>query len=161
MKNRLTALLTAGLMLILTGCGAYGSDANEQPENEPTVQEILSEYKSEHLDGMICKGDADFDNNVEKFYGISLDSIKDGGILYNTEGGYADEITLLSFYSNVDGGALLQKRLEERTALFENYRPDELVKLKHAKVTAAGKYNVLIITDNSWEIERQLQDKLY
>lgn len=161
MKNKLAAAVLS--MLMLTGCGssAYGSGANDRPRDDLTAREILSEYKGEHLDGLICKGDEEFDNNVEKFYGISIDSIEDGGILYSTDGGYADEITILSFYSNVDGGALLQKRLEERTKLFEDYNPDEKLKLKYAKITAAGKYSVLIIAENSWDIERKLQDKLY
>lgn len=160
-RNKLTAVILAAMML--AGCGNGGADSSYdsvQSAVTVTAREALADISSEKLDGMTCMGDESFDNNAEKFYGVGLESIEDGGILYNAEGGYADEVSFVKFKAGVDGGALLQKRLADRTAAFRDYRPEELPKLEKAKLISAGGYDLLIISDDAEAIAAGIEDKL-
>lgn len=161
MRNKLTAILLAALML--TGCGSSGESSSPDSSSaaaDITARELLADIDNDLLDGRICMGEEKFDSNAEKFYGVGIDSIEDGGIMYNSEGGCADEISAVRFTDQTDGAALLQKRLEDRTATFRDYRPEELDKLENARIFSAGGYDLLVISDDAEALARQLEQKL-
>ena len=162
MSNRSAALISAAVLL-LGGCGANGSEIAEssaevQSAAAVDAAQLLDGINEEKLDGKLFSGEEKFDSNAAKFYGT--DSIEDGGILYNTEGCYADEVSAVRFSEGTDGAALLKTRLEDRTATFRDYRPEELDKLKKARVISVGGYDILIISDNADGIEKQLRESL-
>ena len=84
---------------------------------------------SGYIDGIIMAGDEKFDSSAGKLFSVESADILDGGIMYNTEGGYADEISVIKFADGVDGQQIMKDRLESRTSTFRDYRPEELDKL--------------------------------
>ena len=168
MKNKIF-ILTLTAILLMTGCASGGGENSTENNDsvqaaetnaDVTAEELLGDISSDLLDGKLLKGDEKFDKNAAKFYGSDLENIEDGGMLYNTEGYNADEVSVVRFKEGTDGGALLEKRLEDRTATFKDYRPEEVSKLEDAVIFSAGGYDVLIISEDHVEIEKKLRDKL-
>lgn len=169
MRNKIiAAVLGAALVITAAGCtsGSGTSDGNTadstsaEKNADITAEALLSDIDNSLLDGKLIKGEDKFDSNAAKFYGTELENIEDGGILYNTEGVNADEVSAVRFKEGTDGQALLKKRLDDRTATFKDYRPEEVGKLESAKLFSAGGYDVLIISDDADKIESQLREKL-
>lgn len=161
MKIKMTLLLTAAALL-MGGCGksAVSESTADTAAAEVTAADLLDGIEDEKLDGIIMSGDEQFDKNAGKFFSVESADILDGGILYNTEGGYADEISAIKFADGIDGQKILKDRLESRTSTFRDYRPEELDKLEKAKVLKIGGFDVLIISDRADEFEKALGKKL-
>ena len=81
-------------------------------------------------------------------------------MLYNTEGSQADEVDIIRFADDVDGKAVLEKRLSERRATFDSYKPEDMPKFDKAQVFEEGGYDVLIISDNAESISKLIKDKI-
>ena len=161
MKNRLICgVLAAALML--GGCGSTNSTADtaESTAAQISASQLLDGIDDTLLDGKISMGDEKFDGNTDKFYGVELSKIEDGCILYNTDGGNADEISAVRFADGVDGEGIMKDRLDDRKATFRDYKPDELEKLEKAKVFSVGGFDILIISDRAGEFEGMLREKL-
>ncbi|MCR5539402.1 MAG: DUF4358 domain-containing protein [Ruminococcus sp.] len=165
-KTIKTAAVIFAAMLMMCGCSANNKAkedspaANTEKAADITAEEMLADISSENLDGRISKGDGLYDKNAANFYGTGFANIIDGAILYNDNGGYADEVSAVKFDESVDGQELLKDRLESRTASFRDYRPEEVGKLEKAKIFNAGGFDVLIISDDADSIEKQIKDKL-
>lgn len=166
-KTIKTAAVIFAAVLMMCGCSANNdtktdtsSAASTEKAADITAEELLADISSENLDGRISKGDGLYDKNAANFYGTGFANIIDGAILYNDNGGYADEVSAVKFDESVDGQELLKERLESRTASFRDYRPEEVGKLEKAKIFNAGGFDVLIISDDADAIEKQIKDKL-
>lgn len=167
-KKSKTAAVILAAMILLCGCSAAGkaekdstaASAGTENKADISAEELLADISSENLDGRICKGDGIYDKNAAKFYDTGFANIIDGAILYNENGGYADEVSAVKFDESIDGQELLKDRLESRTASFRDYRPEEVGKLEKAKIFSAGGFDILIISDDADTIEKQIRDKL-
>ena len=160
MKIKTALLLAAALLLGGCGSGAVSESSADTAAAEVTAADLLDGISDEKLDGIIMAGDEKFDSSAGKLFSVESADILDGGIMYNTEGGYADEISVIKFADGVDGQQIMKDRLESRTSTFRDYRPEELDKLGKAKVLKTGGFDVLIISDRAEEIEKALSEKL-
>ena len=160
-RKNIISLFAAGLVM-LAGCGSNTDDTQPSQETKAavSVSEVLGAVDEENLDGTILKGDSLFDDNAKKFYGVDADKITEGGMLYNTEGSQADEVDIIRFADDVDGKAVLEKRLSERRATFDSYKPEDMPKFDKAQVFEEGGYDVLIISDNAESISKLIKDKI-
>ena len=166
-KSKITVAVLAA-MLIFCGCGAEGkssgdgtaADSVSEKAVDISAEELVSGISSENLDGRLHKGEDKYDKNAAKFYETDSGSIIDGAILYNENGGFADEVSAVKFADGTDGQGLLKKRLDSRTATFRDYRPEEVGKLESAKIFSAGGFDILIISDDADDIEKQIREKL-
>ena len=166
-KTIKTAALILTAMLMMCGCSANNdtktdtsSATGTEKAADISAEELLADISHDNLDGRLSKGDGKYDKNAAQFYETGFANILDGAILYNENGGYADEVSAVKFDEGIDGQELLKQRLESRTATFRDYRPEEVPKLENAKIFNAGGFDILIISDDADNIERQLKEKL-
>lgn len=166
-KTIKTAALILTAMLMMCGCSTNNntkadtsSAAGTEKAADISAEELLADISHDNLDGRLSKGDGKYDKNAAQFYETGFANILDGAILYNENGGYADEVSAVKFDEGIDGQELLKQRLESRTATFRDYRPEEVPKLENAKIFNAGGFDILIISDDADSIEKQLKEKL-
>ena len=166
-KNRYTALILAAAIM-LGGCSAKNNaDKDKSSSAESTeaaadisAEELIEGISGDNLDGRLHKSEGKYDKYAAKLYGTGFENISDGAILFNEEGGYADEVSVVKFAEGTDGQELLKQRLDDRISTFRDYRPDEMTKLDNAKIFSAGGFDILIISDDADNIEKQLKEKL-
>lgn len=97
----ITSALTVLTTLSMTSCGADNTISSEASESAvtstadsgKTAKDILSAIEGDHMDASTFYGEDSFTKNAEKLYGIEADKLSDGGILYSSDGNYADEIS--------------------------------------------------------------------
>jgi len=167
-KTIKTAALILTAMLMMCGCSANNNTkadtssaaAGTEKAADISAEELLADISHDNLDGRLSKGDGKYDKNAAQFYETGFANILDGAILYNENGGYPDEVSAVKFDEGIDGQELLKQRLESRTATFRDYRPEEVPKLENAKIFNAGGFDILIISDDADNIEKQLKEKL-
>lgn len=139
---------TTMLITALTGCGMKGT------ESGPACKDVLNSVKEETdygFDTVYGWGDKIYDSSYENLYAISKDLVDDGAIMYKTESGYADEISLLHIKrsSDVDlAKEKLQQRIEDRKNVFSGYKSEEVSKLDNAIVFVNKNYVCLIIAED-------------
>lgn len=172
MKRIMIAAALLSAVLMLGSCGSDNNSSvgnggaettaagNVQQEKEVSAAEILGSIDNELLDGKAVKGEDMFDKNAEKFYGITIDKISDGGILYNSEGSYCDEVSIIRLADDPSAEDILKKRLEDRHATFSGYAPEQMPKFEEAEVFVQNGYGVLIISEDHEKIARQIKDML-
>ena len=104
----ITSALTVLTTLSMTSCGADNAISSETSESAvtadsgKTAKDILSAIEGDHMDASTFYGEDSFTKNTEKLYGIEADKLSDGGILYSSDGNYADEISMLKMADNAD-----------------------------------------------------------
>ena len=77
------------------------------------------------MDASTFYGEDSFTKNTEKLYGIEADKLSDGGILYSSDGNYADEISMLKMADGSSAKSQLADRLSYRLNQYENYKPEQ------------------------------------
>ena len=143
----ITSALTVLTTLSMTSCGADNAISSEASESAvtstadsgKTAKDILSAIEGDHMD-------------ASTFYG------EDRGILYSSDGNYADEISMLKMADGSSAKSQLADRLNYRLNQYENYKPEETKKIQAAKIFQAGDYWVLVISDNADEISDEITD---
>ena len=168
MTRKIILSILAAASLMLCGCSTDKQTQSHEPDNVQITQEskaadareVLESINNELLDGKMYKGDKLFDDNTEKFYGVTADKVTEGGMLYNTAGSSADEVDIVKFSDDVDGKAVLEKRLSDRRATFDSYKPEDMPKFDKAEVFEAGGYDVLIISEDAQSLAEQIKSRL-
>lgn len=159
----LTAIVTVGM---LSGCGnadtaessVTASEVSQEDSAQSfTAKDILAQIDDPLLDGSAYFGDEIFEKNCEKLYGIPVSDIEDGGIIFASNGGNADEISMVKFKENDVGERILKERLDSRATTFETYKPEEMTKIDSAEIFQAGDYWVLVISDNVTELTEKIE----
>lgn len=162
------AALLAAAVFMLVGCGTgLGStdsvadtEISETVKNNVAVSEVLGEIKNDLLDGSAVKGEELFDKNAEKFYGVDISQIEDGGILYSTNGVNADEVSIIRLNDDTNAQEILESRLAGRRSTFDGYAPEEMPKLESAEIFTQNGYAVLIISDEHETLAKHIKEKL-
>ncbi len=176
-KRYIIAALSA--MLMLSGCGASesSSDSSAAPagvtqnsaesenENLPSFEELskaLSNADSDKLTGSAVYGDPQFEKNCEKLFFCPKSELSGGLIVYNQNGGFADEVSAIKRRDGDTEKALkaLRGRQAMRHSDFDGYVPEELPKIDSGKVFETNGWCVLIISDSSDELEKIVRDSL-
>lgn len=164
----ITSALTVLTTLSMTSCGADNAISSEASESAvtstadsgKTAKDILSAIECDHMDASTFYGEDSFTKNTEKLYGIEADKLSDGGILYSSDGNYADEISMLKMADGSSAKSQLADRLSYRLNQYENYKPEETKKIQASKIFQAGDYWVLVISDNADEISDEITDMI-
>jgi len=146
-----TALLTV-LALLQAGCGGSG------PSMEPAdiAKAILEQVDFKH-DLVPAEGDA-----LENRY-ILNDKVADFAIYYDGGGGSAEEIAVLKASGAGDIKHLediLSRRLENLAFSFENYRPNEMQKIKNPVIVKKGGTIVMVLADDAAAAEEVISSLL-
>ena len=157
----ITSALTVLTTLSMTSCGADNTISSEASESAVTsTADSGKTAKDIHMDASTFYGEDSFTKNTEKLYGIEADKLSDGGILYSSDGNYADEISMLKMADGSSAKSQLADRLSYRLNQYENYKPEETKKIQAAKIFQAGDYWVLVISDNADEISDEITDMI-
>lgn len=155
--------------LMMTGCSSDKnssaadtvsssvSSSETATQEGKTAKDILSEIDNENLDGKAFYGDETFSENCKKLYGADESAFSDGGIIYATGGGLADEVSMLKTKDGKSAENYLTSRLEARKTTFKNYKPEESDKLDNAEIFHSGDWWVLVISDKSDEISSKIK----
>lgn len=168
MKKIVCILIVAVISIAAAGCS--GKEDTKEQAGGMTSSEILDKIiptqtgfpdslreDSTDPDG---KEKDDWKENFGYLFDFDAEKVKDFAIIYSTET-TADEITVVRLKDNADIKELeesMKKRLEKRTATFENYGPEEVSKLKKAVIKTVGCYGVLIISSQPSEGEKAFSD---
>lgn len=141
------------------------SDSETESVSQPVDLKSAAEKlqsKNEELNKTVMYSDSAFEMNCMNLFDCEYSDLSEGFIIYNSGGGKADEISVIS---RRDGDTsknekLLKARSERRYKDFDGYVPDELPKIKDAKIFSVGNYSVLIIAENASELENIVKDLL-
>ncbi|HOO28173.1 MAG TPA: DUF4358 domain-containing protein [Lachnospiraceae bacterium] len=134
------------VMLLAVGCGKKAASidvievANELLEGIP-YQDALTAI--------------DFDT-ADMIFNFSDVTIVNGAI-FESSGATAEEIVVLECASAEDAKAAktaLETRVSEQEESFEDYVPEELVKLNEAVIVTSGKYAILSVSNEPDEAEK-------
>lgn len=159
----MSALLCVSLML--SGCGGDPSSEDKasanNADNSVTAVQILDMLEEKGYDSVMdaraVYGDDSFSGACEKLYGVTADSLTDGGIIYDSTGATADEVSLIKASdSSVNCEELLNDRIQARIKDFEGYKPDELGKIESAEVFSCGDIWALVISDDAEKIKQDI-----
>ena len=132
----ITSALTVLTTLSMTSCGADNAISSEASESAvtstadsgKTAKDILSAIEGDHMDASTFYGEDSFTKNTEKLYGIEADKLSDGGILYSSDGNYADEISMLKMADGSSAKNQLADRLSYMFGLLEDKLISSLIR---------------------------------
>lgn len=165
MLIKIICIITSVMTLMtLSGCDQGSDKPENQKESsisqkqELSAKDILERIDDQNLIDSAFYGDETFDNNAEKLYGISVDKISDGGIIYAGDGGIADEVSILKLSDGESAEQIFSDRMDFRLNQFETYKPEETQKINAAQIFKSGDYWVLVISDNADKISETIKD---
>ena len=164
--------IAAVFLLLLTIISAGSCYFGKKPENseispqlqtsfsaKDIIQKLIDNKSNENLDSVAYFEDELFQENCVKLYNIEYSQLEDGGIAYAGSGGLADEISIIKAKDISEDVVLqlLEKRVERREQDFTGYKPIEIDKIQNSCVFSSQGYSVLIISDNTEELEKQIK----
>ena len=180
MKSSITKRIMAGIvcaMVAVSICGCSGKPAQSSASESSVTSDAgsVSESVSEASDSTTATGtaaeitakiqeDVKFPGMAEigadrmaGYYDVDADKIDSYSAYICGSGAYPDEIAVFKMKSADDVNAVksvLEKRVENQSATFKDYTPDEMYKIDGNNVVTSGNYVALIIcADNAKAIE--------
>ncbi|MGN0601649.1 MAG: DUF4358 domain-containing protein [Oscillospiraceae bacterium] len=165
-KRIVAVLLSVVILFVISSCtngnGNNNSQVSESGEKitaKEIINMIIESDIDNNLDSTAFYGDDLYKENCIKLYDIDFSDIEDGGIIYSKSGGFADEISIIKTNDRYSGDMIqiLESRVEKRKQDFAGYKPTEISKIEKSKVFSCGDFYVLIISDNSEELEKLIK----
>ncbi len=180
MKSSITKRIMAGIvcaMVAVSICGCSEKPAQSSASESSVTSDAgsASESVSEASDSSTATGtaaeitakikqDVKFPGMAEigadrmaGYYDVAADKIDSYSAYICGSGAYPDEIAVFKMKSADDVNAVksvLEKRVENQSATFKDYTPDEMYKIDGNNVVTSGNYVALIIcADNAKAIE--------
>lgn len=180
MKSSITKRIMAGIvcaMVAVSICGCSEKPAQSSASESSVTSDAgsVSESVSEASDSSTATGtaveitakikqDVKFPGMAEigadrmaGYYDVAADKIDSYSAYICGSGAYPDEIAVFKMKSADDVNAVksvLEKRVENQSATFKDYTPDEMYKIDGNNVVTSGNYVALIIcADNAKAIE--------
>ena len=180
MKSSITKRIMAGIvcaMVAVSICGCSEKPAQSSASESSVISDAgsVSESVSEASDSSTATGtaaeitakikqDVKFPGMAEigadrmaGYYDVAADKIDSYSAYICGSGAYPDEIAVFKMKSADDVNAVksvLEKRVENQSATFKDYTPDEMYKIDGNNVVTSGNYVALIIcADNAKAIE--------
>lgn len=180
MKSSITKRIMAGIvcaMVAVSICGCSEKPAQSSASESSVTSDAgsFSESVSEASDSSTATGtaaeitakikqDVKFPGMAEigadrmaGYYDVAADKIDSYSAYICGSGAYPDEIAVFKMKSADDVNAVksvLEKRVENQSATFKDYTPDEMYKIDGNNVVTSGNYVALIIcADNAKAIE--------
>lgn len=154
-----TALLAA---VLLAACkkvsDSVPADGTMEPSNTVSDTEAKSETSAADVTAAVM-AEIEIASAVEKtadtvgaFYDIDTSAVTDMSVFVCGSGAYPDELAAFSFKDGdaaKSGAEAVKKRLENQTALYTDYTPDEVYKLENAAVIEKGSWVILVICSDN------------
>lgn len=165
-RFRNIVLIIQGLLILCAFCGCdktFAKDTLSEQKNCITVKRILQEVvetsKEDNLDAAVYYDDDMFKENCIKLYGIEYSELADGGIMYASGEGLADEISVIRMKNDKSQTALkaMKNRIEKRVQDFTGYKPQEVGKIENALTFETDGYTVLVISDNAENLKTRIE----
>lgn len=180
MKSSITKRIMAGIvcaMVAVSICGCSEKPAQSLASESSVTSDAgsVSESVSEASDSSTATGtaaeitakiqeDVKFPGMAEigadrmaGYYDVAADKIDSYSAYICGSGAYPDEIAVFKMKSADDVNtvkSVLEKRVENQSATFKDYTPDEMYKIDGNNVVTSGNYVALIIcADNAKAIE--------
>ncbi len=164
MKKLDTKLTFVTLLLCFTVV-LCGCDRHKAPDRcEEAVNAVLEQYSDAPIDTTVQFGEAVYEENFERLYNFPMKQIDGGIIAYASDGGHADEISIVRAADSSDVNAIrkyLEARLEKRLHDFQNYKPEEVYKLENGRVVVSKQYVFLVISDQSEDMVAVIKGVLH
>lgn len=155
MKKIISVLLVAVMLLSVTGCG--GKQQQEKDVNTSELaQALLDGISFEDVMSPIETSVVDY---LFQLGGMTLAE----QAVYESTGATAEEVAILKATSSEDAVILKEKaaaRIEAQKIAYENYVPEELVKLDKAVVETSGNCVILCVTDEDEKAKEIIADYL-
>ena len=151
-KRLLAAVLAAAALLALCGCGGRKT---ADPSMEELRQSMLAAAPS--LPEMKTVDDGS-DSAAELFAYLSdmdYGKVEHFFLSYSAKG-LADEIAVIAVKDAADAAAAqasLQRHLEGRRLLYEQYQPDQVPRVESAELFVKGSCAVLIVCDEARQVK--------
>lgn len=153
--KKLLAAALAGMML-LAGCSARGGAAAANVNPAAAAEAILSEVT---FRDSLVKAE---DGAAESFYRLD-DTIADYAIHISGSGATAEEVAVLKVAegaSTDDAKAIIEKRVEDLKFKFEDYVPEEMVKLNDPVIVTGGDVVILVLADDTAAAKKAAEAQL-
>lgn len=146
-------VLFCAAALLLTGCASSGGDA---PALEPDAAAAAILDNVDFQDTLVKAEDG----AAEAFYQID-EQVESYAIYISGSGATAEEIAVLK--PNADSSAdamrtILERRVSDLQFQFEDYVPEEMVKLGHPVIVEKGGVVILVLADDPDAAETAIEE---
>ena len=159
MKKVIVLTVAAALLLAFTAC----TNHNDFVKCIKAVETALEKAQSEDIDMTVNFDEDAYGENFERLYNFSIDQVDDGVIAYASNGGSADEISVVHVADSKDVSGVkkyMEARLEKRRQDFQNYKPEEVGKIDTGKVVVQQQYVILVISNKTDDIISAMREVL-
>lgn len=159
--KKITTVLAVSVMLVLllAGCGSKSEDVRCAEAAKAAVEKL----ELTDMDTTVSYGEDVYEENFQRLYNFSMDQADDGVIVYASDGGKADEISIIHAADSSEVSGIkkyMEARLEKRLKDFQNYKPKEVSKIENGKVVVQQQYIILVISDKADDIVTALREGL-
>lgn len=156
MVKRLLALIL-GLVLLTAGC------ALEAAEQDVSLYDLSKQMLAadDTLPEMTTVNDSSETPETLFVYlsDLEYEKVEHFFLSYSTEG-KADEIAIIAVKDPADAAAAqqsLERHIQSRQKLYDQYDPDQAVRVKEAQVFTQGQYAVLILCDKGQQVREAFE----
>ncbi|MDO5125400.1 MAG: DUF4358 domain-containing protein [Ruminococcus sp.] len=161
MKRLFNIAFCLATLFIFAGCNKADTLQKDVKSVRQILESVARKSEDKALDETACFDDGIFRDNCKKLYGIDYSELADGGIMYVSDGGSADEISIIKMKENHERAVqVLEKRAEKRVRDFTGYKPDERAKIENAKIFGLNGFSVLIISDNADSLMKIIENEI-
>lgn len=153
MKKLLCVLLST-VLLLLAGCGG---DSEKTMDMTAFSESVLSSV--EYDDELISLSDKVAGN----YYDLEIDGLEGYVIFVSSTSATTNE---LAVFHCADSSALeaaksaVEARMKDQREAYENYIPDELLRLDNALVKTSGNYLLFSVSDDNETVEKLFDEAL-
>lgn len=146
MKKIGMAIICAALAIgVMSGCGK-----KEAPQEELNLPEIAQNLQTD-LTFKDSLNQLD-DTSMGNFYpSVDLNKVEEYVIYVSGSGSTAEEIALFEVKAPEDTSMIksaIEERVTDQTISFQDYVPEEMVKIENAVVKASGNYVFAVLCDD-------------
>jgi predicted small lipoprotein YifL len=143
--KKLTVTLSAILLCAaLAACGTQRQAPAKQPRASDVVQAVAQTLTFK--DQMMTLED----RVIPNIYNVDMDKLADKCCYVSSSGATAEEISVFRVKDAADlqmAKDAISERIEDQKIAFENYVPEEMVKIQNAVVLEKGDYILLVLAD--------------
>ncbi|MEG0614769.1 MAG: DUF4358 domain-containing protein [Oscillospiraceae bacterium] len=150
-KKFLPILLIFTMMFAFSACGA---DKNPNPSTKNIADEVVATFTEVEMSELSPE-------RLGSYYDVDTDQLEEFSVYIEGSGGFAEEVAVFKVKSDDyidDLKEIVNKRIENRKKVFENYNSEELVKIEANTVTIKGKYLFFVISDDNTSAEKIFND---
>ncbi len=149
MKRWIATVLAAAACISLAACAKQPS--GKQPAAADVVKAVADQMTFK--DNMMTLEE----NVVFNFYNINPDKLADKSCYVSSSGATAEEVSVFKVKDAADIQLVkdaIAERIEDKKIAFENYVPEEMVKINNAVTYVNGSYVIVAFADDISPVEK-------